>query len=464
MAVYSFMVQERFALIAGFILFSVLFFLFYPSTYAIVDEAAYVTTTYTFQHGAIFYDHVGFLHVPMDVTVSGHSLSKYPPLNSLLLLPFCSINWRLGFLRGYLLMAIGFWLVMKMLQQYRLSKLYALFFLFHPAFVLYSRTLMSDLPATIATLIGVYCFIKKRYSIAGGVLGIGVAIRYPSLLVPATLGVILAFRAEWRHLAELSMGTLIAFIPLMVYHLACFRTIFGPIGAYGMEFSPHHFLSIFKQFFIYTNVLYPFFLILPIFSRVKEKWDFILLTLVFILSYSFLGFIDRGETFFESLIRGQRFVLPVLPLLLIPYIDVVNKMRFVRKIIVPGLCILCLLAVVIHYRHQQFLQQEIYYQNLIYTHTKDADLILCNKEVYELFNPYQKYVPWAPFESRRRLLSLDTYSTFNKNMYLACIARDEEMEGLCHAALLFFSEKEEVYASEVPLYCTIWRVRNVSNK
>ncbi len=134
MTVYSFMVKERFALIFGFILFSMLFFLFYPPTYAIVDEAAYLTTTYTFQHGAIFYDHVGFLNVPMAVTIVGHSLSKYPPLNALLMLPFCAINWRLGFLRGYVLMAIGFWIVMKMLQHYRLPRMYALFFSISPRF------------------------------------------------------------------------------------------------------------------------------------------------------------------------------------------------------------------------------------------------------------------------------------------------------------------------------------------
>ncbi len=456
------MVKERFALIFGFILFSVLFFIFYPSTYAIVDEAAYLTTAYTFQHGAICYDHVGFLNVPMAVTIAGHSLSKYPPLNALLMLPFCSINWRMGFLRGYILMAIGFWMVMKMLQHYRLSAMYALFFLFHPAFVLYSRTLLSDLPATIATLVGIYYYIKQRYFIAGAVLGISVSIRYPSLLVPATLGVILVFSAEWRNLAQLSMGAMIALIPLIVYHLVFFQTMFGPFGAYGMEFSPHRFWSIAKQFFICTTILYPFFLVLPIFSRIKEKWFFILLSLVFIIFYSFLGFIDRGDNFFESLVRGQRYVLPVLPLLLIPYIDVVNKIKFVKKSVFLTLSVLSLLSVAIHYKHQQFLEQEISYRDLIYMHTEDADLVLCNKDVYELFNPYIKYVSWAPFESRQHLLSLDNYRTLNKNIYLACIARDEEMKGLCRAALLSFPEKEHVYASSVPFYCAIWRVRKAS--
>ncbi|UCG92205.1 MAG: hypothetical protein JSV97_00415, partial [candidate division WOR-3 bacterium] len=347
----------------------------------------------------------------------------------------------------------------KMLQHYRLPRMYALFFLFHPAFILYSRTLLSDLPATIATLIGIYYSIKKRYFIAGIVLGMSISIRYPSLLVPATLGVILVFRAEWRNLAQSSMGVIIALIPLIVYHLVFFQTVFGPFNAYGMEFSLHRFWSVVKQLFIYTNILYPFFLVLPIFSGIREKWFFILLSLVFIISYSFLGFIDRGDTFFESLIRGQRYVLPVLPLLLIPYIGVINKMRFVKKSVFFALCILCLLSVIIHYKHQQFLEQEIYYRDLIYMHTEDADLVLCNKEVYELFNPYINYVSWAPFESRRHLLSLDNYSTLNKNIFFACIARDEEMEGLCRAVLLSFPEREQVYVSSEPFYCGVWRVR-----
>jgi hypothetical protein len=177
------------------------------------------------------------------------------------------------------------------------------------------------------------------------------------------------------------------------------------------------------------------------------------------LSYSCFGFIDRGDTFFESLIRGQRYLLPVIPLLLIPYSDVVDSVRFVKKLIFPAFGVLCILSIVIHIRHQHYLKQEIYYQDVIYTYTEDADLILCNKEVFELFNPYIKYVSWAPFESRRHVLSLDTYRDLNKNIYLACIARDEEVRRLCHKALSSFPEKKEVYTSHTPFYCTIWRLR-----
>ncbi len=453
------MVKKNIGIILGFVLFSVTFFAFYPTTYAITDEAAYLSTAYTFGRGTIFYDLVGISNAPMGMSIAGHYISKWPPGNAALLLPFSIIHWKLIFLRGYVLMAIGFWIFILLLRNYKLPQIYAFLFLFHPSFVLYSRTIMSDVPATITALVGIYFLVKRKYFIAGILMGICVFIRFPLLLLPITFGVILLLRKNQQHFIYFTIGATVSIIPLIVYNLIGFRIITGPIGFYEVDFSFRYFLHMFKEFFLSSNILYPLLLILPFSWRKKEQWVFVIPAFVFIVFYSLQSLIDTGENFFESLVLGQRFMLPVIPFLLIPYIAVVSRIKFASKAILPTCGLLLILSIVTHSRHQEYLKQQVYYRNEVYKYTENADLILCNKEVYELINPYIRYIPWLPFESKGNLLPLEKYDNNKRNVYLVCIAHNEKMKTLFWGALSNFSDKEEIHTSTSPHYFSVWRIR-----
>ncbi|MEO0185688.1 MAG: hypothetical protein ABIL20_07810, partial [candidate division WOR-3 bacterium] len=145
---------EKGVLIIGAFLFTFLFFYFYPLNIGIVDETAYLSMTYAFQKGNLYYEEAGIESAPASMTVDHHLVSRYPPGNSILLLPFTAIHWKWIFLRGYILMIIGFIIFIMLLHNNQLPRHYALLFLFHPSFLLYSRTIMSDLPSTIFSLLG----------------------------------------------------------------------------------------------------------------------------------------------------------------------------------------------------------------------------------------------------------------------------------------------------------------------
>ncbi|MEO0205193.1 MAG: hypothetical protein ABIL22_00785, partial [candidate division WOR-3 bacterium] len=378
---------EKCVLIIGAFLFTFLFFYFYPLNIGIVDETAYLSMTYAFQKGNLYYEEAGIESAPASMTVDHHLVSRYPPGNSILLLPFTAIHWKWIFLRGYILMIIGFIIFIMLLHNNQLPRHYALLFLFHPSFLLYSRTIMSDLPSTIFSLLGLLFLTKKRLFVSGLLFGLSIAIRYPVALIPISSGLIFAHRKHIKELFRLLIGVLAGLLPLLLYNLICFKTITGPLQANLVGFSITNLPTMLIRFFISMNILYPLLFIAVFKTKIKEKWSYILPALLFLLFFSLQYFMDTGKNFFETIVLGQRYMLPIIPFLLVPYIDVLNRVKL-EKIVTIFCLALIILCAGIHNKHQQFLKQQSDYQNKLYQHTQGAVLVVCNKDVYELVNPF----------------------------------------------------------------------------
>uniref|UniRef100_A0A7C4XF52 Glycosyltransferase RgtA/B/C/D-like domain-containing protein n=1 Tax=candidate division WOR-3 bacterium TaxID=2052148 RepID=A0A7C4XF52_UNCW3 len=456
------MTFERIILFIGFILFSIIYFLFYPQTTGIVDESAYLSMAWTFQKGNFYYNRVGISSAPALIMINGNSISRYPPGNSVLLIPFTLFNWKFAFLRGYILMGIGYLLFIILLSHFHISALYAFLFLFHPTLILYSRTLMSDLPACIFSLLGLLFFIKKKYLIAGIILSLGFAIRYPLSLISISFGLILLFQGlknSYLPFIKFLVGSLFGLIPLFLYHLYCFGNLTGPMSANMIGFSLKNFPFMAGQFLLFLNILYPFLFFLSFFTRLKERWIFIIPSLVFLLFFSFQYFIDTGSNFFESIVMGQRYIVPIIPYLLFPYLEILNRIKIINKLLMVFILILFISGIGINYKHQQFLRRQIYYQTELYRFTKDAELIICNKDVYELINPFIKPVKWISFEDQGKPISLDEYRNSDEIIYLACLAKNEKMKEIFQEVLNQFENEEEFYTETNPYYFTLWKLR-----
>ncbi len=456
--VYFLMAHERIILITGFLFYSISYFLFYPLTIGIVDETAYLSTAYALQKGNIYYDRAGLTSVPAMIEIGGHLISRYGPGNSILLLPFTVIHWRASFLRGYILMGLGYLLSILILSHFHLPAIYSLLFLFHPSLLLYSRTIMSDLPACIFGLFGLYLFIKNRPCPAGLILGLGIAIRYPLLLIPGALGLVLIRQKRIKEFLKILIGIIIGVVPLLLYHLLFFNSFLGPMTVGAVGFSINNFPGMFISYLLSLNLFYPFLLIIPFFSKMKERWIFILPAIFFVVFFSFYYFRDTGKNFGEALVRQQRFMLPVIPLLLIPYAEILRNLKAINRLIIVFILFLFSLGVAISYAHQQFLKEEISYQKKLYTFTQDADLIICNKDVFELVNPYIKPLRWLPFEIEGRLVSLKGYKASQKNTILVCLAREERIKSLFQELLEQFPGAEEVYKETQPIYFSFYKI------
>ncbi len=452
------MLQERIILTTGFVLFTFLFFCFYPLNIAIVDENAYLSTAYTIQQGSFYYDRAGIESAPASLETPGHLISRYAPGNSVLLVPFTSIHWKWAFMRGYILMIIGYIGFILILSHYQLPLSFSLLFLFHPSLVLYSRTTMSDLPAAVICLIGLLFFIKNRIFIAGLLFGLSVTIRYPMLLIPSFFCLVLLYKKEINQFLKLLIGVLIGLIPLTSYHLYYFETITGPASANIIGFSVTNLPTMLIQYIVSLNILYPLMLVSTFKTRLTEKWLFIISSLAFLLFFSLQYYLDTGRSLAETLIRGQRYMLPIIPLLLIPYAEVLYRIKVSNKIIILFSLGLFILNTGIYYKHQQFLREQSNYQKKLYEHTKNAEILICNKDIYELINPFIKSIKWLPFESEGKLLQIDTPELY-KNIYLACLARNQDTEKIFFELLNKFPVRKEIYSETYPFYFSIWKLK-----
>ncbi|MEO0106629.1 MAG: hypothetical protein ABIL46_04795 [candidate division WOR-3 bacterium] len=447
------------SILIGFVIFTAIFFCFYPGNTSIVDETAYLSMAYAFQYKKLYYDQVGIYSAPASMRVNNHLVSRYPPGNSILLLPFIKPDWKIAFLRGYLLMLSGFILLTVLLSHYRIPLYYSLLFLFHPSFALYSRTIMSDLPATIFCLAGLLPFIKKKYFIAGIIFGISLTIRYPLLLIPFSLFFILFVKKEFFNSIEFLIGGIIGLIPLLIYHISVFNTITGPTSANLIGFSVENLPSMFVKFFLAINILYPLMFLVSFKTTLKEKWYFIFPSLIFLIFFSLQYYIDTGKNFFETLVRSQRYLLPIIPFLIIPYAEVLGRIRFFNKILPAFIIALIFLNIIIHHKHQKFLIKQTYYQNKLYEYTKDAHIIVCNKDVYELINPFIKSMKWEPFESKGKLIKVHKFD-YDKKVYFVCLSREENIKNIFYELLNNIGATKEIYEEKDPYYFSIYLIKN----
>ncbi|MCX7995478.1 MAG: hypothetical protein N3A65_06895 [candidate division WOR-3 bacterium] len=452
------MLQNRWILYIGFISFTITFFLFYPKNTGIVDENAYLSMAYAFGKFKLHYEDAGISSAPASTVQNQHLVSRYPPGNSLLLVPFTIIHWRFSFLRGYLLMVAGFLITILLLSHFHLPHYYSLFFLFHPSFILYSRTLMSDLPATIFGLLGLFFFLKKKILTAGIVFGFSIALRYPMVLIPLSFLIIFFLKKDFASFVKFFTGNIIGIIPLSIYHIIVFDNLIGPAPANIIGFSIKNFPLMFIQFFIMLNILYPFMVVSSCRTELPEKWFFIAPAAAFILFFSFQYYIDTGRNFLETLILGQRYMLPVIPFLLVPYIEVLKRIKISENILLFFIVLLFSIDTAVTYKHQVFLKRQDYYQNKLYEYIKDADVVLCNKDIYELINPFIKPIKWQNFEDRGKLKEIDI-SGYSKNLYLACLTRDDRIKKLFFEFLDHLQVKKEVYKEETSFYhFSIWKI------
>jgi hypothetical protein len=445
--------------IAGFLLFTVIFFTYYPPTYAIVDESSYLSTAYALQRGTFYYDEAGINQEHVSQRVGTHQVSRYPPGNPLLLLPFTIIVWRLAFVRGWLLAGLGLGLIILILRHYRLPEPFALLFLLHPTVLLYSRTVMSDLPAAIAILFGVYLCLKKKPLASGMVLGLSAAIRYPNLIVPAVLFILALIRKENRNAGSLLAGVIVGVCPLLIYNRIIFGTFWGSAIGYGVTFSLNSLPRTLLAFILSLITVYPLMLIGAFFWKNRDRWFFLAPAMVTMLFYGFQGYFDQPVNLLAGLVMNLRYLLPVIPLFLIPYIGFLNRGRWPPRLLSPAIGLLLILSVILSRQHQRFLDRNVEHQRELYRNTPDAGIVICNKDVYELINPYVRYVPWFPFEVMRRPQSLETFLDRDR-VYLACLTGDADIRRLFDAARARFRAQEEVYTAYDPKYFSIWRVGN----
>lgn len=389
-------------------------FLYYPKFYGIYDEDLYLTTTYAIQNGSFFYEKAG-VSAPFSGTakVSSGTISQYPPGNSALLLPFTAVHWKLGFLKNILFYIGSFLLFILILRKLNIEPVYSLIFLLHPTILLFSRTLMSDIPSMFFLLLGIFLLLDKKSLAAGFSLGFLVLLRYPNVVIIIGVFGALLYTKEYKKMLFLLPGIAIFSFVLLGYIMHTYGFILGPFTVSGAKsFGIQYFIYNFPYYLLSLNILYPGMLLVAIFFSFKNKKIsfFAIISFVAIIFYSFYYFVDGGGNLVEKLIKGQRFMVPIIPLLLISYLNFLHDKKLTRKIFIFVVPILFLFNCGIQYKHHQFVEKEKYISQILQEQIKDADIIICNSDTDELLNPYF---------SKTRLIGLSEVEKHDLNLLTA---------------------------------------------
>jgi hypothetical protein len=312
---------------------------------AIKDEGTYLANAYVLRAGTIFAD---VAHVSMfaGVSLNGHVAARYPPAESLLLLPLTAIHWRLAFVLGPLLLVAGALLFARLLAREGLDRRWALLYLLYPPLVLSARTLM---PETAAALLATGALLglsggRRGRLLSGFLLGLGTLFHLGGLL---TLGLVAVGAAEmgrpaWtaadspamvpeRTAARLlsAVEVLLGALPALAL-LALWRdvTLGSPLasgaeGGFSLANVPNHLLV----YLCSLLVAWPLMLLAPIAWRGRLRLPVLWLAAGTVLAMSAWSFLDSGRSAYETVILGPRLILPAAPAFLLAYAGLLDGLR-----------------------------------------------------------------------------------------------------------------------------------------
>ncbi len=425
---------------AAVLIYAGLFIFFYPSMYAIQDEADYFDFAYRLKSGTMYFD----LLTSHKVVFNGKNyVDMYPPGMSILLLPFTFIHWKATLSVNFLLHILGLIFFIKSLKLLKIDIRYSLLYLFFPSFILYSRTIMPDPAIGSLVSVAVYFYLKGRRLdkfFSGLIFGFLTLIKNVSIIIPlAYLSVLIIreyFIKRQKKISEVkTLSFLIGLLPFtflaVIYNLVAFGDIITtPIAAGGVlsvKFLPAHFVF----YFTFLILFYPVMFFAPLLYRQKNKLEFIGSTSVFIVFISMWSFIQPAEGFLKQMMVGSRYVIAILPIYLLTYAEVMNRVftniknsikTFIFILVIPGLVFSTYL---INVHHQGYLNQQLYYRDTLYANTHEDAFIVCNSEAKELLQRIWGSRKWISFTDPNLIKYLDSMKKF---YIVAFLRKDKPQE------------------------------------
>jgi hypothetical protein len=381
----------------------------WPTAISVQDEASYLAGAYVLRQATVFGD-VAHIPLPWSVQHAGHAAPLYPPGQSALLAPFTVGGWQLAFAANLVAHLLGFLLFAILLDRLRIRRVWALLYLFFPPLVLYSRTLMSDVPSTALTVAVLLAWLRgpRGRALAGVLLGACLFLRYANLLtfvllaLAAGLGDFVALRdgvhPGWRRSRLVPL--IIGFLPpcglFLAYNLSVYGHITTPgyasAGLFGLRHVPGH-LAVYATTLM---VIYPFMLLAPLAYRGRLRTEVLVIGYGVPLAQSAWFFLNTHGTLVERAFTGSRLLFPAVPLFLVAYAQVLDRIvdwaRSRIPVMLPVTAGVLLLAgvvatQVVSHLHQERLEQARRTRAAIEGAVPAAALHLTNTEGTKFLNP-----------------------------------------------------------------------------
>ena len=455
-------------------LYAVSFVVFYPATFAILDEDAYVTQAYLFRTGRITYDDAPVSAPRLSVTmVSGRTVGKYAPGNALLLLPFTWLGWRALFLSGLVMAILGTLILREILRLLspETDPTWSMLYLLYPTVVLFSRTLMSDLPATTAVLAATWLVLRQGRAVLASGLALGFAclVRYTNAIFIPVLFVILMSRTDRR--GRTALVWILGLVPGLACVLAYNSYAFGGPLRFPMyltgHFAPWYFWRNLGYYAVNLLLLYPLMLLAPLATGRKRILTLGLPAAAVVTLYCFFSYIYNPPSLPLRLAIGTRYLLPGIPFFTLSYAITLGRIEArirqgaaIRYLVLAGLLTL---SVALQYRHQAELRTQDRYRRLLYDSVPDNALLLCNPDASELVSHawgprrVREYITFnAPVPLKREIARADT-------VYAAMLQRPGRDYGTDRAVFETLIQGSGsarlVVETEKPLWFRVYRLK-----
>lgn len=381
-------------------LWSALFALAWPRTFAIIDESTYLSTALVYRAGTIFSDVAGIDCISRVRGPHGHEVSKFAPLWPLVLAPLAAPEWRAAFAANALLHLVGFLVFLRMLREAKLPAWGALVYLAHPTLVYYSRTLMSDVLAGVLFLFAWSAWRRETKGgarLAGAWLGVSCLAR-TTHVVPVALFVLAAAveaargRIPRGRVGSLLAGILPGAIVLAIYQQVAFGRWWRGTAGYrddradlGMEgqFGLHELVPGLAHYGSALLAVLPLMLLGVFLTRVRDRFLVRAVSLGTMLFFCLYYWRDTADSRAVTAVVGLRFLIPVLPMFLFTYVEMLE--RWTRRVPVPitawGTAVLAFAGcAALHAAHDARLRPVDEERRLLYSVTPVGSVILCDTE------------------------------------------------------------------------------------
>lgn len=392
--------QKKILLVFG-VAYILLFLLFYPKFYYMPDEQEYLRAAYLLREGDV---KVSSILYNYGFTQKGsYFVPLYPLGQPLWLVPFTLPGWQWAFLSGMAAMLLGFFVFYRVVKRLGYAPIYALLFLLFPAFVFLSKTLMSEMLSVLLVTTALYFYIGKRkaeWGLAGLVLGLSVLVRVPNAFVFISFLLVSLFRnrqrAKYLFLGFVPPALLVLLHNYILYGSAL-ETGYQLIGLFSAEGT------IFKiiGFAVILSIIYPLMFLSQFFYRGKAWREIILTSALFLLFFGFY-FANPIKIRVEDLFMGARYVLVIVPLLMVAYAGCLHglakKIKNKNRALVlsaAAMVLVLLLAgmAAVHVKYNELVENKYSVFQEIYSRTGEGSLIVTDSDI-----PLWNYEVQSPFE------------------------------------------------------------------
>jgi len=384
-------------------LYALLFIALWPPLTTTMDESAYLGFAYVLRQGT-FYSDIAGITTPMYIEAGPHLTIKYPPGMSVYLAALSGLSWTLALGANLFVHLATFFTVARLLRLAGASALFAVFYLLHPTAVIYSRTLMSDPLGGLLVALAFLALVQKKPLLAGTTLGLAVLVKTANGLTLGlfALGLLGEALLPWKPRSSKELLTLalpairlvLGALPLMGVAYVYQKTIQD--GGWAKYSGPGQFtLGYFVQhlpFYLLALLLvFPGMLVGLIAYKGPGRGPLWLAVAGIVGFYSAYYYLDSTGSKVESFILGQRFLLAVLPLVVVAYGAWLQQLVGQRKVLIPFAALVLVLfavAAAVQVKHQGNLKKLVLIQREVAAKIPESAPLACNVHVGKLLHPF----------------------------------------------------------------------------